>query len=1628
MIALSLAVACHDEPRPDPLSAEVTQDIQIADLVGPGATGFFPVGIFAEGHQVDVPAGPEGFVTNDGYFNGGVPVDPDNASRYYDEILRQMRSLGMNAMLMPNLDVIGVASDGHLQALGAKAAQLGSLYPIPMSRAIQGLSTPPGGFEVSADLCQSQAEGNVVLAVQTTLSATAASRHALAGFFIQDEPGEACLPMLRQVSKYLGLFDPAHSGFFSISSTFDGGYPGPPEYRGAMMDKVLGSDHVFYDDRYPFPNDVQEVGNVFVLEDWAGRIDNHYLLAPADKPLYYIIQTGSDAFIRKPTPAEIRYLTYTALARGVRGIFFYFYGAQHLPIGAGGPADVDYHLDETGREVARLGSAIRAMSPWLVEASRDFPRKNQRPVAATASRSEAAPPGCPSEGPAFDHDISSFTTRTGERLAMLVNEQLGACDPADILYQVTIEPGAAAALFANGSVTVRDVVTNTVVAGPTAGPTLAFSTRLSQGEGKLFHLQRDFSAEISIPRDAYHNPVAAPKAIKAQVWLKNTGAQSWTTSGANSTRMKIRVHAPDGSTSEIVGLGLGGTVASGQSTTVTVSIPTGTGTNITQSGVYELGFDLYKVTGNGSFDNEQRISVMVVPPAKAPLLVDTFDPVQFGSPVNSLHRWLRTGLMKIRGDKLAINGGNAAHSLYGDSWTNYTLEMDVMIDVESQHESAQLGWMLRAAENRGFVFILRADSDDNPSSLTVYQRTAGGGLDLVGTPHPVTIERGRRYRVKQTISGDLSVTISTQITPLDPLGTPTTIGVVTGSLNLGGGVGFYLNEPAYVPGAPCDRSIIGRCQGGPVAGTPCIATANCLGGGGICAGEDDRCYPGLARGHFDNVFVYETAPAPVAPAVTGLVTTSPSYPLSLSWNRPTSGHAGDAVISHYRVYRGSTCSFTPSAANLVGEPAATTFVHRTAGTFCYKVSAVTFANAEGPASSGVTGQVLAAPVAPTVTATVNHMRSVNLSWTAIAGAKTYQVYRGAPGFTPSAEHLIATIAATATSVEDGPVNMYVSDTQLGLTAFETYRYAVVPVPADGIPIPATTGFSANVTLPGSNLFSDAFDGAATKWAPSSGTWAVSGSAYVQSSTSCAGTQGYCTSRLKSLPPLEFPRMADVSMEVTVQIVADAGAGTGFAGMSIRKKASTDQYGAAAGLVSGYLVSITGNGTVELRSTMGAPVASKATGLSAMAPAKRRLRVDASGPRLKVFVDGIKYIDYLDPAATWSAGYMDLTTYRAHVQYHDVNVFFREGFSDLAVGVERDTFPCPAGQVCPPANWHLLGDTWLSNAVSAPDTYLEQPVIGGIHAVTYANPVSDVRIAFTVTMTSDGGDNSNWVGMTVRKSQIGHKFAGAYSGYLIYYRANGQVQIFNANTGNMATGNAPSPLNNSRKVWIQVEGGTIKVFVGSPSANDPPLEPVAQATDTAGAGGAPQWTSGYLDFTTYIVTAQIRNLSIGRLLPNWRTTSPFGTYDPRWMHQLRLAPPAGQGFTLSPRELKVADFTADFAVQIDGDNGTSSHWAGFAFRKTNPTDSIFTSGYLVAVRQNGELFLYPPMGPLGSCTIPSTTSYQQIRVRAQGPTIQVYVNGATMPCISVTGATAFPTGYVELVSSEAVARFEYLQIY
>jgi fibronectin type 3 domain-containing protein len=123
-------------------------------------------------------------------------------------------------------------------------------------------------------------------------------------------------------------------------------------------------------------------------------------------------------------------------------------------------------------------------------------------------------------------------------------------------------------------------------------------------------------------------------------------------------------------------------------------------------------------------------------------------------------------------------------------------------------------------------------------------------------------------------------------------------------------------------------------------------------------------------------------PVAITPAVpTGLVPTSGNAQVSLSWTAAANAQS-------YRVYRGGT---------LVGSPSTTNFIDTglTNGTsYTYTVVSVN-GSAVSAASAGVSSTPMApAPGAPTNLVGTPGNNSATLTWTAVANATSYKVYRG----------------------------------------------------------------------------------------------------------------------------------------------------------------------------------------------------------------------------------------------------------------------------------------------------------------------------------------------------------------------------------------------------------------------------------------------------------------------------------------------------------------------------------------------------------------------------------------------------------------------------------------------------------
>jgi hypothetical protein len=133
--------------------------------------------------------------------------------------------------------------------------------------------------------------------------------------------------------------------------------------------------------------------------------------------------------------------------------------------------------------------------------------------------------------------------------------------------------------------------------------------------------------------------------------------------------------------------------------------------------------------------------------------------------------------------------------------------------------------------------------------------------------------------------------------------------------------------------------------------------------------------------------------------------------------------------------------------------------------------------------------------------------------------------------------------------------------------------------------------------------------------------------------------------------------------------------------------------------------------------------------------------------------------------------------------------------------------------------------------------------------------------------------------------------------------------------------------------------------------------------------------------------------------------------------------ANWGYVSYIRGRGYQDVSASVDLQITGVNasGGSQNWAGLMVRSANGTD--MDSGYLIAQRDDGEVFVYRSGTTLAHATVPGYVSGQRthLRVVAQGSTLTVYSGTGQAPVLTVTDS-AFSAGDVGVVTGGASANF------
>ena len=160
--------------------------------------------------------------------------------------------------------------------------------------------------------------------------------------------------------------------------------------------------------------------------------------------------------------------------------------------------------------------------------------------------------------------------------------------------------------------------------------------------------------------------------------------------------------------------------------------------------------------------------------------------------------------------------------------------------------------------------------------------------------------------------------------------------------------------------------------------------------------------------------------------------------------------------------------------------------------------------------------------------------------------------------------------------------------------------------------------------------------------------------------------------------------------------------------------------------------------------------------------------------------------------------------------------------------------------------------------------------------------------------------------------------------------------------------------------------------------------------------------------------------------NWRHSA--GSWSVSGGQYVQSDASANWGVTSAVEGRAYGDFAASVDVTITGvnANGGAENWAGMVVRSMDGTD--MDTGYLVALRNNGQVFVYRSGAPLGAATVPGYVPGQatHLRVLARGSALTVYAGSSANPLLTVTDG-AYRVGDVALVTGAASARFANMRI-
>jgi len=300
---------------------------------------YFPIGVWYDGRVEGINV-PEG-CTN-------VPAGPDLAREYYTRTFKDIRSRGLEVVVIPN------TPPDYRETLLEAADRTGVRIVLELAET----AWPEFGGTLALrhpEMIQDEAElGDALRALLKPIK----GHRSLLAYQLIDEPPPDLFGRWQLVNRILGAIDPGHPSFSALCR--EDGLPRAGE---------LDADMVVFD-RYPLAKHLQP--GQYDFREFVALLDALQGAAAANRiPFWMVIQAfESPAGARYPTPEELRLMTYLSLAHNAKGIFYFLYNSKTQTERLQGLVDVSLNplpvydtVEALARELRKLSRLVLRLTP-----------------------------------------------------------------------------------------------------------------------------------------------------------------------------------------------------------------------------------------------------------------------------------------------------------------------------------------------------------------------------------------------------------------------------------------------------------------------------------------------------------------------------------------------------------------------------------------------------------------------------------------------------------------------------------------------------------------------------------------------------------------------------------------------------------------------------------------------------------------------------------------------------------------------------------------------------------------------------------------------------------------------------------------------------------------------------------------------------------------------------------------------------------------------------------------------------------------------------------------------------------------------------------------------------------------